>query len=140
MALESLVHSTDPASSLGNLARGLARGGRIVVVDDVRDPAADPVDTDRFVAGWQAPGFQTRARWLAAFERAGLAVEAEEDLTPRVPIRNAPAREALMAANRIASLVPHAGWRGVLAAHRGGLALERLYAGGGVTYRMFVAL
>jgi cyclopropane fatty-acyl-phospholipid synthase-like methyltransferase len=140
VAIESLVHSPDPARSLANLARSLAPGGRIVVVDDVREPGADVDDAARFMAGWQAPGFMDRSQWLAAFAAAGLRVAVEEDLTPRVPVRPAAAREALLALNRIASFLPHAGWRGVLASHRGGLALERLYAAGGASYRLFVAV
>ena len=140
VAIESLAHSPDPAKSLANLARARATGGRIVVVDDVREPGADPGDAAGFVAGWRAPGFMGRARWLAAFEAAGLDVSVEEDLTSRVPIRPAVARETLLALNHLASLVPHAGWRGVLASHRGGLALERLYAAGGASYRLFVAV
>lgn len=140
VAIESLVHSPVPACSVANLARTLAPGGRVIVVDDVRDPGADIDDVARFMAGWQAPGFMDRARWLATFEAAGLRVAAEEDLTPRVPVRLAAAREALLALNRFASLLPHAGWRGVLASHSGGLALERLYAAGGASYRLFVAV
>jgi cyclopropane fatty-acyl-phospholipid synthase-like methyltransferase len=140
VAIESLAHSPDPARSLANLAPSLAPGGRIVIVDDVREPGADVDDATRFMAGWQAPGFMDRSQWLAAFAAAGLRVAVEEDLTPRVPVRPAAAREALVALNRIASFLPHAGWRGVLSSHRGGLALERLYAAGGASYRLFVAV
>lgn len=140
VAIESLAHSPDPARSLANLARGRAPGGRVVVVDDVREPGANADDAGRFMAGWQAPGFLHRAQWMTAFEAAGLRVAVEEDLTPRVPIRPAAARETLFALNRVASLLPHAGWRSVLASHQGGLALERLYAAGGASYRLFVAV
>ena len=140
VAIESLAHSPDPARSLANLARSLAPGGRVVVVDDVREIGADIGDAARFMAGWQAPGFIDHARWLAAFEAAGLRVAAEEDLTARVPVRPVAARETLLALNRIASLVPHSGLRGVLASHQGGLALERLYSAGGASYRLFVAV
>ncbi len=140
VAIESLAHSPDPARSLANLARSLAPGGRVVVVDDVREIGADIGDAARFMAGWQAPGFIDHARWLAAFEAAGLRVAAEEDLTARVPVRPVAARETLLALNRIVSLVPHSGLRGVLASHQGGLALERLYSAGGASYRLFVAV
>lgn len=140
VAIESLAHSANPARSLANLAMALAPGGRIVIVDDVRTPDADPADAARFVEGWQAPGFLTHAQWLAAFAGAGLRLAVDDDLTPRVPIRAAASREVLVALNRIASLVPHSGWRKVLASHSGGLALERLYARGEASYRLFVAV
>ncbi|MBL8805522.1 MAG: methyltransferase domain-containing protein [Rhodospirillales bacterium] len=140
VAIESLAHSADPAASLANLAKARAPGGRVVVVDDVRSVDADPADVAAFVAGWQAPGFRTRADWVLAFEAAGLRLDAEHDLTPLVPQRGALAREALLLANRAAALLPFAAWRGVLASHRGGLALERLYAAGGATYRLLAGV
>ncbi len=140
VAIESLAHSPDPARSLANLARSRGPGGRVIVVDDVREPAANAADVTRFMEGWQAPGFRTRDQWLAAFEAAGLRLADEEDLTARVPIRPSVAREALMVLNRIAAVVPHEGWRSILASHRGGVALERLYAAGGASYRLFVAV
>ncbi|MBL8833574.1 MAG: methyltransferase domain-containing protein [Rhodospirillales bacterium] len=140
VAIESLAHSPDPACSLANLVRARASGGRVIVVDDVREPSADAGDAALFMEGWQAPGFRTRAEWLAAFEAAGLRLADEEDLTALVPVRAALAREALMALNRVAGAFPHAGWRAILASHRGGLALERLYAAGGASYRLFVAV
>lgn len=140
VAVESLAHSPDPAASLANLARALAPGGRIVVVDDVRDPAADPRDAADFIAGWQTPGFLTHAQWQSAFAAAGLRVVHDEDLTPRLLPRPAIARAALVVLNRLAATVPHDGWRAILASHRGGLALERLYARGGASYRLFAAV
>jgi SAM-dependent methyltransferase len=140
VAIESLAHSADPSASLANLAHALAPGGRIVVVDDVRMPDADPRDAADFVAGWQVPGFRTHAHWLASFAAAGLRIVHDEDLTPRQMPRPAIAREGLVALNRLAAAVPHAGWRAVLASHRGGLALERLYARGGASYRLFAAV
>lgn len=140
VAIESLAHSPDPARSLANLARSRTPGGLVIVVDDVCEPAANATDTTLFMEGWQAPGFRMRDWWLAAFDSAGLRLADEENLTARVPIRSTVARETLMSLNRIAATVPHAGWRGILASHRGGLALERLYAAGGASYRLFVAV
>ena len=140
VAIESLAHSADLSASLANLALALAPGGLLAVVDDVREPTADAGDAPAFVSGWQAPGFRTRAQWHDAFAAAGLKIAAEDDLTPLVPRRAPALREGLLLANRIAALVPVAGWRGVLASHRGGLALERLYAAGGASYRLFVGV
>jgi SAM-dependent methyltransferase len=140
VAIESLAHSPDLAASLVNLARALAPGGQIAVVDDVREPGADPRDAADFVAGWRTPGFLTHAQWQAAFAAAGLRVVYDEDLTARMARRPGFAREALVALNRAAALLPNAGWRALLASHHGGLALERLYARGGASYRLFAAV
>ncbi len=141
VAIESLAHAPDLAASLANLAKSLAPGGRLVVVDDVADPAADPGDTALFKAGWQVPSFVSREAWRAAFAQAGLRVVRDVDLTARVVQRRAWQRAALTLLNTAACAVaPHAALRAVLASHRGGLALERLYARGQSAYRLFVAL
>jgi hypothetical protein len=55
--------------------------------------------------------------------------------------RRAWQRVALTGLNAAArAVVPHEGARAVLESHRGGLALERLYARGQSAYRLFVAL
>ncbi len=141
VAIESLAHAPDLAASIANLAKSLAPGGRLVVVDDVADPAADAGDAALFKAGWQVPSFVPHATWLAAFAQAGLRVARDVDLTARIRQRRAWQRAALSVLNTAAcALAPHAGLRAVLASHRGGLALERLYARGQSAYRLFVAL
>jgi len=141
LAIESLAHAPDLAASIANLAKSLAPGGRLVVVDDVAAPGADARDTALFKAGWQVPSFVPHADWHAAFAGAGLRVVRDVDLTARVVQRGAWQRAALTGLNAVAhALVPHADLRAVLASHRGGLALERLYARGQSAYRLFVAL
>ena len=141
VAIESLAHAPDLAASIANLAKSLAPGGRLVVVDDVADPAADARDAALFKAGWQVPSFVPHATWLAAFTDAGLRVASDVDLTARIVQRRAWQRAALVGLNAAArGLVPQADLRAVLASHRGGLALERLYAHGQSAYRLFVAL
>ncbi|MCA3261450.1 MAG: methyltransferase domain-containing protein [Telmatospirillum sp.] len=141
VAIESMAHAPDLAASIANLAKSLAPGGRLVVVDDVAAPVVDPRDSALFKAGWQVPSFTTHEVWLAAFAQAGLRIVRDIDLTARVVQRPAWRRAALTGLNAAAcALVPHADLRAVLASHRGGLALERLYARGQSAYRLFVAL
>jgi SAM-dependent methyltransferase len=141
VAIEALAHAPDLAASLSNLAKSLAPGGRLVVVDDVADPEADPTDATAFKAGWQVPSFVPHATWLDAFAKAGLRVVQDCDLTPRMVQRSGWQLAGLTALNALGRVcVPHAGMRAVLASHHGGLALERLYARGHSTYRLFVAL
>jgi cyclopropane fatty-acyl-phospholipid synthase-like methyltransferase len=141
LAIESLAHAPDLAASIANLAASLAPGGRLVVVDDVADRAADMRDAALLRAGWQVPSFVPREVWLAAFARASLRVVRDVDLTARMCQRRAWQRVALTGLNAAArAVVPHEGARAVLESHRGGLALERLYARGQSAYRLFVAL
>jgi len=141
VAIESLAHSPDLAASIARLAQTLVPGGRLVVVDDVAEPGADANDAATFRAGWAVPSFVGRSAWLDAFAQAGLRVVVEHDLSARIVRRAAWPRETLVWLNRAAAAaVPVAGVRAVLASHFGGLALERLYAKGGASYRLFVAL
>lgn len=141
VAIEALAHSNDLAASVASLARTLVPGGRLVVVDDVAEAGADANDAETFRAGWAVPSFVTRSAWQDAFAKAGLRVVADIDLSARIVARATWARETLAGLNRAASaLVPIPGVRAVLASHLGGLALERLYAKGGASYRLFVAL
>lgn len=141
VAIEALAHSNDLAASVASLARSLVPGGRLVVVDDVAEVGVDAKDAATFKAGWAVPSFVARAVWQDAFAQAGLRVVADIDLSARIVARRPWVREALTVLNCSASaLVPVPGVRAVLASHLGGLALERLYATGGASYRLFVAL
>lgn len=141
IAIESLAHSPDPARSLAALAPLLSVGGRFVIVDDMPEATAagDP-DLALLKHGWQCPVLWTRAELLAAFDRHGLALVAEQDLTPALRPREPSTLSRLEHLNRLAHrLVGADGWRMLMDAHRGGLALERLYRSGAMRYRLLVA-
>jgi len=141
VAIESLAHSPDLGASLANLAKSLAPGGRLLAVDDVRAANANPRDAALFKAGWTVPSFVSHAEWLAAFAQAGLRVMADRDLSAHVLRRPAWRRRSLTLLNALGrAAIPFGAANDVLRSHRGGLALERLYADGGSFYRLFVAL
>lgn len=141
IAIESLAHSTDPAASVGALARVLAPGGTFVIVDDMPEAEAAPSgDLTVFKAGWHCPVLAGSMTYRGAVTRAGLTVRAERDLTPDCRPREPARIAALMRVNRAARrLVPSPAVGQVLDAHLGGLALERLLRTGAVRYRMIVA-
>jgi SAM-dependent methyltransferase len=138
VAVEALAHAPNPAASLANLARGLAPGGKLIVVDDVRVcPAADP-DARAFVAGWRVPGFVEEAAWRAGFAAAGLTLDRVDDLSGRLVHRDPAARARLERWNRRAHrFAPPL--RALLDSHWGGLALERLHARAAARYMLFAA-
>ncbi|MBL8838520.1 MAG: methyltransferase domain-containing protein [Alphaproteobacteria bacterium] len=142
IAIESLVHSRDPAATLANLAAMVAPGGRLAVVDDMpaADLAPDDGDLSAFQRYWHAPGAMPAAALRAAIEASGLRVAADRDLTAEIE-RRPPARTRRLARlNRVVRrLVPSAPAGRVLDAHYGGLVLERLYARGVMEYRLIVA-
>lgn len=144
IGIESLIHSADPPATIAALARVLAPGGHLVMVDDMPEATLPPeaaARLARFRRFWRCPVAPTREGWVAAMEAAGLALLAERDLNPLLRIRG-PAE----AAPRLAAL--EAPWRrlqralglGVrVEAEIGGLLLETLQAEGFVRYRLLVA-
>lgn len=138
VAVESLAHAPDLAKSLANLARALAPGGKLIVVDDVRVCEAGDPDARLFVAGWRVPSFVDEAAWRRGFASAGLRVDRVDDLSPRLVHRDPAARARLERWNRRAHrLLPPL--RRILDSHWGGLALERLHAREAARYALFAA-
>lgn len=142
IAIESLAHAPDPATTIGRLARLLPPGGRLVVVDDApADPLPDDdVDLAGFRRGWHAPGVLADAALDRAIDAVGLDRVHDVDLTPRLvarpplslAVRLALARAAWPLVARTSAAVLHD-------AIAGGLHLERLYARGVARYRLVVA-
>jgi len=139
--IESLIHSADPAATLAGLARHLATGGHLIVVDDMPEPALAPEPAARlaeFKRYWRCPVAPERAGWLAALEAAGLELRHERDLNPLLQVRGMAA-----VASRLKELRRRPWLRFGLAvraeAEIGGLVLETLQTEGFVHYRLLVA-
>lgn len=142
VAIESLVHSSEPARTIANLAAMVAPGGRLAVIDDMPHAAlsADDPDLREFKRYWHAPGAVPAAPLRAAIEAAGLRVTADRDLTAEIERRPAARTRRLARLNRVVrGAVPVAPVRRILDSHYGGLVLERLYARGVMEYRLIVA-
>jgi SAM-dependent methyltransferase len=142
VAIESLAHAADPARTVAQWGRLLARGGLLAIVDDMPVAGLSDDDTDgqAFRRGWLCPRVASADQLRAALAAAGLLLRADRDLTPFVPLR-APASLALR--HRLSrAVLPLARLTraGVLLdALHGGLALERLYRRGLMEYRLIVA-
>lgn len=140
IAIESLAHSPDPLSAVGNFARGLARGGLVLIVDDMPDPAAHPRLLAGFKAGWQCPVLADAAAFHAAMTEAGMTLTHQDDLTPRLRPRPLAWLRVLIALFGLARmLAPTRAARDVIGAFLGGFYLEALYRTGGMRYRLMVA-
>jgi SAM-dependent methyltransferase len=140
VAIESLAHSPSPEATLTALAAVLAPGGCLAIVDDMPEPGgSDAGALQRFKVGWQAPVLWGRDDYERQLRALGMTLIVDEDLTPAMHVRSAPQIRRLEAWNRVLyRLIPNAGLRGVLDSYDGGLALERLYAAGAMTYRLMV--
>lgn len=139
--IESLIHSADPAATLAGLARRLAPGGHLIVVDDMPEPGLTPEQTARlaeFKRYWRCPVAPERAGWVTALEAAGLGLRHERDLNTLLQVRGLAAVAA-----RLKELRRKPWLRFGLAvraeAEIGGLVLETLQTEGFVHYRLLVA-
>jgi SAM-dependent methyltransferase len=141
VAIESLAHSAAPGTSVAALAAALRPGGVLAIVDDMPLPAAlDTEDFDAFKRGWLAPVVWPHARFLEAFEEAGLRLLVDRDMTHALRVRTLEQIRRLTLANRwLHRVVPSQRWCSVLDSHHGGLALERLYRREEMQYRLLVA-
>jgi SAM-dependent methyltransferase len=142
-AVESLIHSADPAGSVATLAAALAPGGRFVIVDDMPVdalPRAAEADLARFRRCWHCPVVPSVSEWQRHLVAAGCRIERVVDLNDR----QRPRSEAEIA-DALAEVTAKRRWRDrvglamVSDAQEGGLALERLGRQGHVRYTMITA-
>ena len=142
IAIESLAHAPDPATTIARLASLLRPAGRLLIVDDVpRDVLPDDdADYVGFRRGWLCPAVASDATLAAALARAGLRVCHDENLTPLMPHRGRVQLHLLAWISRGAGALLGRTPVGVLlGALHGGLMLERLYRRELVRYRLVIA-
>jgi SAM-dependent methyltransferase len=128
--IESLVHSVDPARTIGNLAAALRPGGSFVIVDDmpVDDvPAAFAGDLASFKALWRCPVMPSARQWAAHLAAAGCDVIETRDLSDLMrPRCETDVARAIGEVRRRRQWRDRLGLRRVGEAEIGGLLLERL--------------
>jgi SAM-dependent methyltransferase len=142
--IESLIHSADPAATVAGLARVLAPGGHMIIVDDMPEEAMNAEASARlaeFKRFWRCPVAPTRAGWIAALRAAGLELVQERDLNPLLRARpRAETAPRLAALNTPWMRAQRALGLGVRAeAEIGGIHLETLQTDGDLHYRLLVA-
>ncbi len=141
VAIESLIHSPSGERTLANLAGALRPGGKLVLVEDVpHDEAVDDPDFAIVRERWALGRVPTASTYAGALAGDGLRTLHDEDLSALVPTRPLAELAAAEARYRRAyALLPFPAARRVLAAYLGGVAFERLYRRGLVSYRLIVA-
>jgi cyclopropane fatty-acyl-phospholipid synthase-like methyltransferase len=142
VAIEALIHSPSLPWTIGNLARALKPGGRLVLVEDMASPALDPqldADARMLRTCWRLAGLPSTRAYRALLMENGLRIIQEQDHSEHV-VTQSPAQlnrsSALFSAIRAALPLP--GPRFVADALLGGLALERLYRRRLVSYQLLV--
>jgi SAM-dependent methyltransferase len=142
IAIESLVHSSDPRATVAGLARSLAPGGHFILVDDMPVETVRPElrsDVEEAKRMWRCPVMPTERGWRDAFEAAGLEIVRSVDLSGRVYHR--PVKEMTALIERDRKRARRLGWLGfgiIPEANIGGLLLERLAVQGAMQYRVLV--
>ena len=142
VAIESLIHSPDPAHTIANLASAIDPGGRMIIIDDmpVDDvPASDVEFLAEFQRCWRCPVAPSAEGWIAVAAAAGLRLAHRKDLSDLMKPR---AEDDLDAAfvdlSSQAGTKASAGFARLSEAELGGLHLERLHWRGSIRYTMLV--
>lgn len=142
IAIESLIHSADPARTVANLAAALDPGGRLIIIDDMpvdSVPEADRSFLADFKRFWRCPVAPSAKGWIAAASAAGLRMIAQHDLTHLMKPRAEPDLDAAFADIAAqAAQKADAGFARLWEAEIGGLHLERLHRRGMIRYMMLV--
>jgi SAM-dependent methyltransferase len=140
IAIESMVHSVNPSSTVANIARALKPGGIFILVDDMPIENFPPElagDLEIVRKMWRCPVMPTERGWREAFEAAGLAIECSRDLSKLIYHRPVEEMNALIARDtRRASWLRWSGLRMIPEANIGGLMIERLAVHGALEYRV----
>lgn len=143
VAIESLIHSAAPATTIRCLSDALADDGLLVIVDDMPVDAVPErlrADLESFKRHWHCPVMPRLADWCDHIRAAGLDVREVEDLTSLMRPRSADeTHAALDEVARKRSWRDTLGLKLVSDAQEGGLRLEHLTREGAVAYQMIVA-
>lgn len=136
-SVEAFVHAADPAQYLAEAARLLRPGGRLMLIDDFRAPAApESGPAARWLAayqsGWHAPNLCRPAEAVNAAAARGLRLLADCDLTPLIRLRPLPdgLAQALLKLGQSLRL-DHA----IVPSMLGSLALQQCLRAGWIQYR-----
>ena len=141
--IESLIHSVDPARTIGNLARALRPGGMFVIVDDMPMENCPPQQAGalrELKTLWRCPVMPSAQQWSTQLAAAGCDVVEVRDLSSLMRPRSEP--ETTQA---IQEVYGRRRWRDRLGLRRigeaeiGGLILESLSRERVVAYKLIRA-
>ena len=142
VAIESLIHSADPAHTVANLASAIDPGGRFILIDDMpidNVPESDAALLDEFKRCWRCPVAPTADGWIAAAIAAGLRLVKRKDLSDLMqPRKEAELDVAFADLSSQAGEKASIGFARLSEAELGGLHLERLHRRGTIRYTMLV--
>lgn len=142
IAIESLIHSPDPARTLQNLVAHMAKGARLMIVDDMpvsNLTAQDALLLEDFKKMWRCPVAPSAQIWTSLADAHGLTKIAEQDLSAMMRPRNeAQLDEALQGLRAQQAQKEEQGYGLLAEAEIGGVHLERLQQRGAIQYMLLV--
>jgi SAM-dependent methyltransferase len=140
IAIESLIHSADPAVTLDNLVASLDPGGRLIIVDDMPVDAVEQADAGYladFKRAWRCPLALSAKAWIELARSCGLRLVEERDLSALLkPREEADLDAALVDLSSQRAEKTKNGFARLSDAEIGGLHLERLLRRGTIRYIM----
>lgn len=130
LSIESLIHASDLCRAMENLTAALVPGGQMIIIEDMAadDLQSDDSDLLLLKKAWRLNQFPRRSDYLALFQKNGLQVVKESDLTEWVKIGQ---EQGLKSRKRklqlLQRILPFQNVSLLVNAFMGGLALEELY-------------
>jgi cyclopropane fatty-acyl-phospholipid synthase-like methyltransferase len=136
-SIEAFIHAQHPREYLGEAARLLNPGGRLILLDDFLT-ASNPKADDwlaAYRAGWFVPDIQTVEEVTATALDFGLTLSENRNLSPQLRLRNLPdglARLILNIGQRLPQEHP------IVPSMLGSMALQQCLHEGWIEYRWLV--
>ena len=134
-AIESFVHSRNPASFIATIAAQLSAGGRLIICDDFAHATPDAQALrwiTRFKRGWQLNSLLSVEAVCELAEQAGLRLLAAQDLSPY--LRQFPEPYLWFITQLTRLPLPWAYWQNL----SGGTALQRCVQQGWTQYHALI--
>lgn len=133
-AVESLIHSDQPALFFGEIGRSLHTGGILIICDDIAHTDTTTAMQQLFQSGWLAPNLVSPVVHQHTAEATGFRLRTIKDLTSGIHLWALPD----WLARSIGWCQPLWQWRTLLRSMVGSMALQQCLADGSIRYLMMV--
>jgi len=133
-SIEAIIHAQEPREYLAEVSRLLARGGRLILLDDFYTTTDQYAQTwlKAYKDGWYVPNMQTGDEMTASARDVGLSLVETRNLTPQLRLRALPdflARSILWVGNKFPQDHP------IVPSMLGSMALQQCLKAGWIEYR-----
>ncbi len=130
LSIESLIHAGDLSRSMENLTAGLVPDGQMIIIEDMATDDLQSNDSDLLLLkkAWLINQFPRRTDYLALFQKNGLQLVKESDLTEWVKVgQEQELKNRKRKLQLLQRILPFQNVNLLVNAFMGGIALEELY-------------